>query len=342
VGTAYVRDRAGGDVVVAVTARGVRRFATSAEAMHPSWSSRGELVWAEGADLRLVRPNATAASAIAGPVAGGLAFSPAFEPNGSIVSAVAAAPTARVAEDEYLSNLWRYHPGSGRWAQLTHFRGGSDAWSIVRTPVVMADGVVEFVRVHGRASQDVPPVYELWEFRRGSAHRVRRLPGEMYLAGRDGTARLWNLMDGDTGAWWIAHERADASLEAVGCGAVMVDPLDRPDPDVRPGTRLATVSPANAESGGTPGEPDAAPAVDAILVGDFSSGGDAAAATARIEAAFGLGATVVDAEQQPAIVRPGVWAVLVPLPSESDGVQTLARFRLELPEFAGWTWLVSI
>jgi hypothetical protein len=341
VGTAYVRDRAGGDVVVAITAGGVRRFPTTGEAMHPSWSSRGDLVWAEGGGLRLVRPDATGARVIAGPVARGLAFSPAFEPDGAIATAVAAPPITAVPEDEYLSNLWRYDPATGRWTRLTRFHAGSDRWSIVRTPVVTDHGSIEFVRVSGHASADTPPVYALWELRGGSARPLRVLPGEMYLAGRDGTTRLWNLLDGASGAWRIARERADGTLEDVGCGAVMVDPLDRPDPDARTGTRLATVSAAGGGAGVAP-SPETASAVDAILVGDFSSDEDAATAVTRVEDAFGLDATVIDAAQQPAIVRPGVWAVLVPLPPGTDGIQALARFRLQVPEFSGWSWVVSV
>ena len=56
VGTAYVRDRAGADVVVDVTASGtVRRFAAGGEATHPALSAAGDLAWAVGGDLRLVR-----------------------------------------------------------------------------------------------------------------------------------------------------------------------------------------------------------------------------------------------------------------------------------------------
>ena len=47
VGTAYVRDRKGGDLVVSVTERGVRRYSTHAEASQPALSARGDLVWAE-------------------------------------------------------------------------------------------------------------------------------------------------------------------------------------------------------------------------------------------------------------------------------------------------------
>ena len=47
VGTAYVRDRKGGDLVVSVTGRGVRRYSTHGEALQPSLSAHGDVVWAE-------------------------------------------------------------------------------------------------------------------------------------------------------------------------------------------------------------------------------------------------------------------------------------------------------
>ena len=78
VGTAYVRDRKGGDLVVSVTGRGVRRYSTYAEASQPSLSARGDLVWAERSGLRLVGAGARAPRPIAGPIAGGMTFSPLF------------------------------------------------------------------------------------------------------------------------------------------------------------------------------------------------------------------------------------------------------------------------
>ena len=67
VGTAYVRDRKGGDLVVSVTGRGIRRFATRDEALQPSLSAQGDLVWAERSGLRLVPAGARTPTRIAGP-----------------------------------------------------------------------------------------------------------------------------------------------------------------------------------------------------------------------------------------------------------------------------------
>jgi hypothetical protein len=156
----------------------------------------------------------------------------------------------------------------------------------------------------------------------------------MYLAGFDGYARLWNLREGATGAWLIRRERADGGLEDAGCGAVMVDPLDRADPDVRSGSRSSSIGGADATS--------SSPAGDAILVGDFSSVAAASDASATIGSALGSTPSIIDAKTQPAVVRPGVWAVLIPVAAGADSEAELARFRAMVPAFAGWSWIVSV
>jgi hypothetical protein len=334
VGTAYVRDREGDDVVVTETVTGVRRFRAHGEALNPSLSAKGDLVWAEGAGLRLVPAGSTAVRRIPGPALRDTAFAPRFVGDGAIVAGIAAAPIPDVPEDEYLSDLWRYDPGSHRWTQLTRFSGAADRWSVVRTPFVASDGSVEFVRVHGRASLDRTPAYELWQLRGSTATELRSLPGEMYLAGFDGSARLWNLRDGATGSWSIDREEADGTLRQVGCGAVAVDPLDRPDPDRRSSKRSADATRQGTTS-------TAAPDVDQILVGDFSSADAANQTAARIQSAFGSPATVVDSTQAPTVLRPGVWAVVVPITSD-DPEGDLGRFRQALPDLADWSWIVSI
>jgi len=334
VGTTYVRDRKGGDLVVSVTGHGVRRFATRDEALQPSLSAHGDLVWAERSGLRLVPAGARTPTRIAGPTRGGVTFSPVFASPRTIVVGVAAPPTAAVPEDEYLSNLWRYDLRSSRWVRSTHFRGGPDRWSIVRTPFLAPDGSIEFVRVSGRASMDRAPRFELWQLRGDIAKRLRPLPGEMYLAGFDGYARLWNVREGATGAWLIRRERADSSLEDAGCGAVMVDPLDRVDPDVRSGRRSSSIGGVDATT--------SSPVGDAILVGDFSSFAAANDASATIGSALGSTPSIIDAKSQPAVVRPGVWAVLIPVAAGAASEAELARFRAMVPAFAGWSWIVSV
>ena len=81
---------------------------------------------------------------------------------------------------------------------------------------------------------------------------------------------------------------------------------------------------------------------DAILVGDFPSVAAADDASATIRAAFGSTPSIVDATTQPAVVRPGVWAVLIPIATGADAEAELARFRASVPAFAGWSWIVSV
>jgi hypothetical protein len=334
VGTTYVRDRRGGDVVVSDNPAGVRRFRAHDEARNPSLSAAGRLVWAQGGGLRIVGAGSQTVRQIAGPVRHGMAFSPLFDEDGTIVAGIASPAIGAVPEDEYLSNLWRYDGGSGRWTELTRFQGGAGRWSVVRTPFQTSDGSVEFVRVHGRASLDRSPAFELWRLRGSTATKLRSLPGEMYLAGFDGSDRLWNLRDGATGSWMIDREQVDGSLLQVGCGAVEVDPLDRPDPDRRSSGRTVGAT----EQGTTETHVSG---LDEILVGDFSSSDAANQAAARIQSVIGSPATVVDAAQAPAVMRPGVWAVIVPITSD-DPEADLARFRQALPDLADWSWVVSI
>ena len=341
VGTAYVRDRAGADEVFRVTARdGVQGFPAGGEALHPALSARGDLVWAVGANLRLVRSGATRSRSIAGPVRGGLAFSPLFR-GSSLVAAVSAAPTRAVPEDEDRSDLWGYRPLAHRWTRLTRLPAGSGRFSVVRTPIASPDGGIEFVRITGAAAADSAPRYELWRWTPAGARLERALPGEMYLAGSLNGGRLWNVRAGTTGGWQLATETADGGMRIVGCGAVMVDPLDRVDPDARPGDRLAPLLEPAAAASPTVG-PSPIPTANAIIVGDFSTSAAAADAAAQIVATTGLRVQVTDGTQLPALVRPGVSAVEVLLPAGPDPEEQLAMFRSELPSFAGWSWLVAV
>ena len=114
----------------------------------------------------------------------------------------------------------------------------------------------------------------------------------------------------------------------------MVDSLDRADPDVRSGSRSSSIGVADATT--------SSPAGDAILVGDFSSVAAASDASATIGSALGSTPSIVDAKTQPAVVRPGVWAVLIPVAAGADSEAELARFRATVPAFAGWSWIVSV
>ena len=114
----------------------------------------------------------------------------------------------------------------------------------------------------------------------------------------------------------------------------MVDPLDRTDPDVQSGSRSSSIGGTDATT--------SSPSGDAILVGDFSSVAAASDASATIGSALGSIPSIVDAKTQPAVVRPGVWAVLIPVAAGTDSEAELARFRATVPAFAGWSWIVSV
>ncbi len=236
-GVAYVRDLRGGDVVVAQTPTGWITRQRPEEAVNPSWSPDGSLVWAESSVLRIwsrhdgsLLPNA-ALRTIASPIAGATLFSPVFVSSGEIVAAVSNPPTADIPEGEYLSNLWRFDLPTSRWTQLTHFRADSDRWTVVRTPVVDPDGDVEFVRVTGRASATEAPSYELWTLHEGIVSRTRQLAGERYLAGSSAGDLLWNVPDEATATWTIEREDANGTAHIAGCGTALEDPFDVVDPD---------------------------------------------------------------------------------------------------------------
>jgi hypothetical protein len=81
-----------------------------------------------------------------------------------------------------------------------------------------------------------------------------------------------------------------------------------------------------------------------ILVGDFATPEDANTAVADIHAAFGESASVevVDSMTAPNIVRPGVWAAVMLLPAGVDPLAALTDFRARLPQYQGWSWVVSV
>ena len=224
---------------------------------------------------------------------------------------------------------------------MTHFTAGDDRWSTIRTPVVVGPGIVEFVRITGSGTATALPSFSLWRLGDGGVTRIRALPDERYLAGSDGVTRVWNVPDRITGNWRLVREDSSGRLRDVGCGAVMVDPLDRPDPDKEP---VATepqppdTSPAGAASADGAADPEVA-----ILVGDFSSRGSADAAAVQIKGAYGADAPVevVDSEAAPGTIQPGVWAAILRIPAGEDRGGALAEFRRRLPSYEAWSWVVT-
>lgn len=336
IGTAYVEDLSGSDVLVVATPKGVTRLPQTGEATHPAWSSRGEVVWSTGSELRTWSPRFGVRRAIRAPQGTDRVFSPVY-PSWSEIVAVVAEHVAGPDGDAALDNVWSYDTRGGTWLRLTEFTADADRWSIIRTPIVAQAGSVEFVRIEGSASATQAPRYELWTLRGGVETKVRDLPGEMYLAGYHGGGRVWNVFDEAAGDWRLLKEIPDGGMADLGCGRVMVDPLVESDPDREPppGSEVAVGS--DEPAGGSVAE-------IGILVGDFSSREAAQVAFERILSAYGPQATVaiVDDQLAPGAVAPGVLAVVLRLELGLDPEAALEDFRSRLPEYAGWSWMVSI
>jgi hypothetical protein len=340
VGTAYVVDRRGGDVVVAFSG-GARVLHRTDEARHPVLSPTGNLVWAEGSGLRVVGP-AGSVTAITGPPGSTMVSFPLFVGPSAILAVASEAVEGVPAERDTLNNLWRYSLDEGSWTRLTDFTADAEHWSVIRTPVSEADGSVSFVRVTGSGSATAPPSFELWELREGAASKVRDLPGEMYLAGVDGGERLWNVYSKADADWHILAEDGGGSLRDLGCGRVMVDPLAEPDPDVPEERSGPGGVPALARSSENPGTGPALLPVS-IIVGDFGTKALAEGVLRAVRATLGTSheVTLVEHRQAPGAIAPGVWGVLVRLRPGEDPAVALERFRERLPALAESSWIVA-
>jgi galactose oxidase-like protein len=362
-GTAYVLDEAGPDVVVVQTPDRVFRLAQPGEASHPAWSPDGKLVWSLGSSLRVWSPSVGSIASIAAPAGAIAVFSPVFTSADTLVAVVGEAePGFARTEDEGLDNLWRFDLRTRRWSRVTTFRATGDRMLAIRTPIVRDDGSVESVVVRGMSSALRPPAFELWRVTpAGVVARVRSLPREMYLAGVLDDERVWNIDDRSGGGWRLFVESSDRLVD-LGCGAVQVDPRALTDPDRGPAPRrddppptttpIPTATVTTAPTVTTTPVPSPSPTVvpdpvdghiAGILVGDFSSIDAANDAAATIQQAFEGAAVleVVDNLTSPNIVRPGVWAVVMLLPSDTDALQALGDFRSRLPQYQDWSWVVS-
>jgi hypothetical protein len=165
---------------------------------------------------------------------------------------------------------------------------------------------------------------------------VRSLPGERYLAGVVHGGHIWNIPAYVTATWRLVLERPDGTTVGLGCGAVMVEPMDVTDPDRR--------APHEQQEQAPPGgwqEPAEGPA-PAVLVGDFPDEAAAAAAAQEIESVYGPAAVeVVRHADAPTALRQGAWAVLLRLDGAADAVGALDAFRERLPRWAGMSWMVT-
>jgi hypothetical protein len=282
-------------------------------------------------------------------------FSPVFTSEETVVAVVGEAePGFDRIEDEGLDNLWRFDLRTRRWSRVTAFRATGDRMLAIRTPLVRDDGSIEFVVVRGVSSALRLPSFELWHVTpSGAVAEVRGLPREMYLAGVLDGERVWNIDDRSGGRWRLFIESSDRLVD-LGCGAVQVDPRTVPDPDRGPASDRDEPSPTTtpAPTATTTPVPSTSPTVApdpvdghiaGILVGDFSSVEATEGAVATIQQAFGGAAVleVVNSYTAPNIVRPGVWAVVMLLPGDTDPLDALGDFRSRLPEYQDWSWVVS-
>ncbi len=124
VGTAYVIDRAGADIVVAMTREGRDVLPQTAEASNPSWSASGRLAWSTGSAILVRDPVSGRIDELPAPVQGAHVFAPVFLSDRRIAAVVSPPTDDRVPEGEQLNDLWATDVAGTRWRRLTHFRAG--------------------------------------------------------------------------------------------------------------------------------------------------------------------------------------------------------------------------
>jgi hypothetical protein len=139
----------------------------------------------------------------------------------------------------------------------------------------------------------------------------------------------------------LAVEEA-TGLRAIGCGSVMVDPIDAIDPDRRAGQ--------GGEEEHMPPRGDwqaleapSSPVEEiAVIVGDFAAPADAEDVATAIRSAYPTSRVeVVDSSTAPSAIRPGVYGAMLHLPIDADPTAALATFRTRLPAYATTSWIVT-
>jgi hypothetical protein len=344
IGTAFVEDGPGGDTVVLATQDGIVRLPQRAEAVNPVLSPAGDLAWSVGSEIRVRDAGSGRITRLSVPVQGARAFSPVFVGGGALDVVVSSPPTRAVPEDERLSDVWHVSP-EGTWRRATSFDADDDRWTAVRTPVAAPEGGIEFVLVRGRGSATEDPRFLLMHLGRRGLERLQTLDREMYLAGFDGRARLWNVPDIPALRVDLVREGPDGTRLTIGCGTTLMDPIDVVDPD-RSVTEEAPVPPPGDAAQGQP-HPSTSSELSGsevgILVGDFPTAGEADVALMAVRAAYGDDAPVrvVSSDTAPHAVRPGAYGVLFALPASEDPQTALAAFRARLPAYVSSSWVVA-
>lgn len=330
VGTAYVDDRVGGDTLVAVTPEGVERIAIDGEITHPAWSEDGEVAFAvDFTSLRVMDPAGDSEQVIQPPGSTVGVFSPVFTDEGIATVAQEPGRMTGLAEDETLDNIYRLDDRTGDWTRLTDFTVSGDRWSAIRTPVVTERGDILFVRVSGNYLATKAPHFELWMHSDGATKRLRKLPGEMYLAGMRNGHLMWNVYSRTCGDWELLVEDPSSGLKHLGCGAVFVDPVNIPDGDLA----VEDAEERHAHETAERSAPEVA-VTTGVVVGDFSTRAEAAAVAARI------GGMVITARKAPAAIRPGVFAAAVSVTGDTD--ETLRAVKKAVPELKGMVFLAPL
>jgi hypothetical protein len=337
VGTAYVIDRAGADIVIAMTREGRDVLPQTAEASNPTWSTSGRLAWSTGSAILVRDPVSGKIDELPAPVRGAIVFAPVFLSDRQIAAVVSPPNDDPVPEGEQLNDLWVTDVAGTRWRRLTHFRAEGDDWVAVRTPIARAGGI-DFVRVSARGSSTAAPVFELWRYAHGAASRVRRLAGERYLAGRLRGQLVWNRPDPSNDRFVLQVEQA-GGMRTIGCGAVLVDPIDVPDPDRRSGGSYVPLREERPDLGMAS---DAGAEEISVIVGDFQTVAEAEAVVREIRRGYpGSLVEVVENEDAPLAIRPGVFGALLHLPREADPSAAIAAFRAALPGYTSNSWVVT-
>jgi hypothetical protein len=337
IGTAYVIDRPGADIVVAMTRGGSDVLPQAAEASNPTWSARGRLAWSTGSAILIRNPVSGKIDQIPAPVRGAQVFAPVFLSDHRIAAVVSERPDDQTSEGEHLNDLWATDVAGTRWRRLTHFRADEDRWVAIRTPIARAGGI-DFVRVTARGSSTAAPTFELWRYAHGAASRVRRLTGERYLAGRLRGQLVWNRPDASHGRHLLQIERAGA-MSTIGCGAVLVDPIDVPDPDRRSGGSYVPLREDRPDPGMAS---DASAEEISVIVGDFQAMAEAQGVVTEIQRAYpGSLVEVIENDDAPLAIRPGVFGALLHLPRDADPGASIAAFRAALPAYTSNSWIVT-